>query len=409
MKKVLKMFEGYGVELEYMIVEKESLKVNPIADELIKKVAGEYISDLEFGEIGWSNELVLHVIELKTNGPAGKLNGLNKKFYENIKRINSILEDFNSMLLPTGAHPFMDPFVESKLWNHEYNQVYEAYNRIFDCRGHGWSNLQSTHINLPFSDDEEFGKLHAAIRVLLPIIPALSASTPIIERKATGFTDSRLEVYRTNQMKIPSIAGKVIPEQAFSKKEYEEFIFKKIYKDIEPYDVDDILKFEWLNSRGAIARFDRNTFEIRIIDIQECPTADLAITFLIAETLKKLIKGVWCSTGEQQSWNENNLSSIFLKVIKHGEKQIINEEEYLKLFGLKNRATAGEIWENLAKEIEFPDNDLREAVNIILKEGTLSTRILKSINNDFSDGSIVKTYRKLSKCLADNRLFVPDI
>ena len=176
----------------------------------------------------------MHVIELKTNGPAKTLTNLDSEFFENIRNINNILNEFNCMLLPTGAHPFMDPFTESKLWNHEYNQVYEAYNRIFDCRGHGWSNLQSTHINLPFGDDDEFGKLHAAIRVLLPIIPALTASTPIIENKATGFLDTRLEVYRTNQKKIASIAGKVIPEQAFTKKEYEEIIFKKIYNDIEP-------------------------------------------------------------------------------------------------------------------------------------------------------------------------------
>ena len=144
MKKPLRLFEGYGVELEYMIVDEDTLKVSPIADELIKKVAGEYVSDVEFGEIGWSNELVLHVIELKTNGPAKSLTNLDSKFFENVININKILEEFNCMLLPTGAHPFMDPFTESKLWNHEYNQVYEAYNRIFDCRGHGWSTAPVT-------------------------------------------------------------------------------------------------------------------------------------------------------------------------------------------------------------------------------------------------------------------------
>ena len=50
--------------------------------------------------------------------------------------------------------------------------MYEAYDRIFDCRGHGWANLQAVHLNLPFSGDEEFGRLHAAIRLVLPIMPA---------------------------------------------------------------------------------------------------------------------------------------------------------------------------------------------------------------------------------------------
>ena len=36
-----------------------------------------------------------------------------------------------------------------------------------------------------------------------------------------------------------------------------------------------------MNSRGAIARFDRNAIEIRVIDVQECPKADLAIAIFI--------------------------------------------------------------------------------------------------------------------------------
>ncbi|MBK9976184.1 MAG: hypothetical protein IPP14_15545 [Planctomycetes bacterium] len=71
-------------------------------------------------------------------------------------------------------HPFFDPMTETKLWPLSNNVVYETHNRIFDCRGHGWSNLQSTHLNLPFANDTEFARLHAAIRMILLILPALS-------------------------------------------------------------------------------------------------------------------------------------------------------------------------------------------------------------------------------------------
>ena len=53
-------------------------------------------------------------------------------------------------------HPWMDPRAAS-LWPHEYGEVYAAYDRIFDCRRHGWANLQSVHLNLPFADEREFG------------------------------------------------------------------------------------------------------------------------------------------------------------------------------------------------------------------------------------------------------------
>src|SRR6185436_8561391 len=108
---------------------------------------------------------------------APALEGLAAKFDTGVRDINRILGDMGGVLLPSAMHPWMDPIAEMKLWPHEYSAVYEAYNRIFDCRGHGWANLQSMHINLPFSGDEELGRLHAAVRLLLPLLPALAASS----------------------------------------------------------------------------------------------------------------------------------------------------------------------------------------------------------------------------------------
>ena len=68
------------------------------------------------------------------------------------------------------------------------------------------------HINLPFADDAEFTRLHAAIRAVLPIIPALSAASPFEQGSATGWMDTRLRYYRDNQREIPEISGQVIPE-----------------------------------------------------------------------------------------------------------------------------------------------------------------------------------------------------
>ena len=63
------IFQGYGIELEYMIVDKDTLAAKPIADELLKHELGVYGSDFENGMVTWSNELVLHVIELKSTRP----------------------------------------------------------------------------------------------------------------------------------------------------------------------------------------------------------------------------------------------------------------------------------------------------------------------------------------------------
>jgi gamma-glutamyl:cysteine ligase YbdK (ATP-grasp superfamily) len=299
-RSALHLFDGFGVELEYMVVDAESLDVRPVVDELFRSVAGEIVSDVEHSDISWSNELVAHVVELKTSEPAGGFGGLVGQFQEHVGRINAALAPLGARLMPSAMHPWMDPASEMKLWPHDNGPVYEAFDRIFDCRGHGWANLQSVHLNLPFAGDEEFGRLHAAIRLILPILPALAASSPFIEGRPTGVLDSRLDVYRTNCRRVPSVTGRVIPEPVFDRASYEREILHPMYDQIAPLDPEGILQHEWLNARGAIARFDRGAIEIRLLDVQECPAADIAICAAVTAALKAIVAERWSDLGRQK-------------------------------------------------------------------------------------------------------------
>ncbi|MEQ8767131.1 MAG: glutamate-cysteine ligase family protein, partial [Planctomycetota bacterium] len=260
-----RLFEGVGVELEYMIVDAETLSVRPIADQLIEAETGEPGSDAERGPIAWSNELALHVIELKSQGPAKSLAEWPARFQGDLAHIDELLGRFGARLMPSGMHPWMNPDEELRLWPHECGPIYQTFHRIFDCRGHGWSNLQSTHLNLPFSNAGEFAQLHAAIRVLLPILPALTASTPVFDGRLTERKDNRLAFYSRNARRVPSVTGRVVPEPVDSPESYERDILQRIYRDLAPHDPEGTLRHEWANARGAIARFERGAIEIRIL------------------------------------------------------------------------------------------------------------------------------------------------
>ena len=404
------LFQGYGVELEYMIVDRDTFSVKPIADELLKHELGSYGSDFENGIVTWSNELVLHVIELKSTKPESDFNALEAGFVENIKRINAALIQWNAVLLPTAAHPWMNPLTEAKLWPHDNNEVYEVYNRIFDCKGHGWSNLQSTHLNLPFDGEAEFAKLHAAVRLVLPILPGLCASSPVIGGKSTGLLDTRLRYYKTNQEKIRSITGSVIPEPVFTASDYQRVIYDPIKKDIAPFDPEEVLDSIWVNSRGAISRFDRGSIEIRLMDVQECPAADLAIQTLVIETIKALANEEFIGLKDQMRWEAEPLAEMLDRGVEKAEEAVVSNKEYLKVFGLNTGSlTVGELWKHIADRLkDRPDlKNRRSELDIILNNGSLSTRILKSLAGDFSNDSLKKTYRQLSDCLAANRIFIP--
>ncbi|MBW2962020.1 glutamate-cysteine ligase family protein [Mesonia aestuariivivens] len=401
------LFEVAGIELEYMLVHQNNLKVSPSVDRLLKAKEGKEIADIDNGEISWSNELVAHVIELKTNGPTNDLENLAEKFHSNIIEINQLLAPDKLQLLPTASHPMMNPEKDTQLWKHSYSEVYALYNRIFNCKGHGWSNVQSMHINLPFYNDDEFEKLHAGIRILLPLLPSLAASSPIFEGKNTGFKDARMQVYKTNQKEIPVLAGKVIPERVFNKKAYKKQIFNPINKAIKPYDTENILEHHFLNSRGAIARFDKNAIEIRVLDLQECPKADVAIAMLIVEVLKWIITTL--DLEKMKAIHEDELLPILNKTILAAEEATINSALYLKVFGLTDiEYNAKDIWKFLIEKVAGKLNDkTKETIYTIMANGSLSTRILKALKDDFSEASIQKVYQKLATCLQENKLFLP--
>jgi glutamate---cysteine ligase / carboxylate-amine ligase len=421
------LFQAFGVELEYMVVDRDTLKVRPVVDKLLQqagKLPGanveteghpDFPNQVEFEDIAWSNELTLHVLELKTTSPAKRLEGLDQNFHRHIQRISQMLADMNCMLLPGGMHPTMDPYKEMALWPHDYSEVYAIFNKIFDCRGHGWANLQAAHLNLPFSGDategDEFGRLHAAIRFLLPILPALSASTPIMDGKLTGVMDNRLEVYRTNSRAIPAAAGMVIPEPVYTRGDYERMILEEIYRQYAPHDPQGTMRFEWANSRGAIARFMRDTIEVRVLDVQECPAMDVAICAAITSALRAMVEGRLGDLAELRAWQVQPLHAILLDVIRGADEAVISDERYLAALGVKgSKATGREVWSHLmeqtiAREPSYPQ--FEPQLDVLLSQGTLARRLLKSTGHSPDRRKITDTYRQLSDCLFSNVPFAP--
>jgi len=404
------LFEVVGLELEYMIVDRESLDVRPIADELIRAECGRIESEIDCGAIAWSNELVLHVIELKTRGPARELAGLDAAFQQNVERIDRHLAPLGARLLPSGMHPWMDPERELRLWPHEHSAVYASFDRIFDCRGHGWANLQSVHINLPFAGDDEFGRLHAAIRVLLPLLPALSASSPYQAGRATGLFDTRLEHYALNSRRLPSVAGAVVPEPVFTRRDYEERILAPIYRELAPHDPEGVLRHEWVNARGCIARFERSAIEIRVLDVAESPRVDVAIADAIVEMLRALVEERVSSGSEQRAVETGALAQLLRGVIRLGPAARTSDAALLRALGWSGAesASAGALLAGLFARVRGRlAGGARGAalLDFLLAQGPLAARLAQVAGPEASREELLPVYLALADCLAQGRVF----
>jgi gamma-glutamyl:cysteine ligase YbdK (ATP-grasp superfamily) len=392
----LHAFSAFGLELEYMLVHSRTLDVAPIANQVLASHGAP-------AALAWSHELVAHVIELKNPQPTSDLAALAQTLQAEVRAMHATLEPLGARLMPTAMHPWMEPRRETRLWPHD-NGVYRAYDRIFGCRAHGWANLQSVHLNLPFADEREFGRLHAAVRLALPIIPAIAASSPFAEGRATGWLDFRLHAYDGNAPQVPQMNGALVPEPATSRRQYEREILAPLYAALAPHDPERLLAYEWANARGAIPRFDRAALEIRVIDSQECPAADVAIAAAIADLVWLLYQD------EPPALPTAELARVLRLCMREAERTRIDSAAYLEaLSGRPQACTAAEAWARLAERMpDAPHRALWQPVlGQILARGPLARRLLSAVGPQPSVEALRALYEHLCECLQHGVFFDP--
>jgi hypothetical protein len=264
--------------------------------------------------------------------------------------------------------------------------------------------VQSIHVNLPFGDADEFRALHEAVRLIMPLLPAVAASSPFAQSAATGFADYRMELYRTASAAIPLITGLVIPEPVATPQEYEEQLLKPMYRAIASRDPDGVLQHEWLNARGAIARFDRSAIELRVLDSQECPAADVAVAALAIDAVHMVYESLrgrrTCGT-----LPEDRLAAILDACVRDGDAATIEQPEYLALLGVKRvAASAADVWKLLADRMDGAHAALWQPfLERVERRGPLARRLLDACGPAPSR----EVYAELCGCLQQGRFFDP--
>jgi carboxylate-amine ligase len=281
--------EVLGPEHEFAVVNDELMAL-PIVDEVIKCFHGRVVNFVEEPRFTFGKELQLHVMEFKPNHPFESPVEFEETMQEAVLTVQDFLHRrFHARLLGTGMHPLLK-LDETGVWLHRHRQIYEAYGRVFNLKRHGWLNIQSFHLNLPYSDEASAMILNNTLANLCPFVCAVSASSPIYEGRLGGAVDNRLRFYWKNQKEIPSVTGDVVPEYASSFGQYKKDVIGGYSNDLARAGADKILlNKEWVNSRGVIFRFDRKASEIRIMDEQECVKSDVALSCFVRASLRGLI------------------------------------------------------------------------------------------------------------------------
>jgi glutamate---cysteine ligase / carboxylate-amine ligase len=242
------------------------------------------------------------------------------------------------------------------------------------------------------------------------LLPALAASSPLADGGNTGFLDYRLENYRAICALTPAVAGRVIPETVGTPAEYRTRILEPMYDEIARHDTAGVLRYEWLNSRGAIPRFDRNAIEIRLVDVQECPRVDAAIAGAIIAVVKLLYEERASSFADQRAVDTEALLGTLLATIRDAERAVIDDARYLDVLGLPGGPhRAVDLWRALLERVDrtsgIASEWWRPVIETIFREGPLARRILRAVGPDVNRGRLHEVYGRLCECLHDGRMF----
>jgi gamma-glutamyl:cysteine ligase YbdK (ATP-grasp superfamily) len=270
-----------GTEHEYSLSDCNYMPL-PINDRIIQQINGSIVNEFSFGPVNLSKELQKHVIEIVPAVPAKDVVELEGMVYSGLRKLQGQLGPGIKML-GMGMHPLLE-LSQTEVWDHEDWEIYEAYDRLFGIRQHGWLNIQALQMNLPFRNDDELVSIYNRLRALTPFLVAVASSSPYVEGKATGKIDNRLIYYREAQRKLPIIGHGIIPEKLGSKQDYLD-IQERMYAALRKEGAD-ILCHEWVDSRGLIVRFSRNCVEVKALDEQECVKSDMAITAFVLALLR---------------------------------------------------------------------------------------------------------------------------
>jgi gamma-glutamyl:cysteine ligase YbdK (ATP-grasp superfamily) len=390
-----KPLEVLGPEHEYALVNPQTLKPLPISDKIIKAYCGRILNFIELPAFTFGKELQLHVMEIKANQPFKTPVEFEETMQTAVSTLSEIVRKHGAGLLGTGMHPLLN-LAETGVWPHHHRRIYAEYGKIFNLKQHGWLNIQSFHLNLPYQKEADALQIHNQLCNLCAYLPALTASSPLVEGKTGLFEDNRLHFYQINQQEVPSITGEVIPQYVSSLKQYQRDVIGSYSQDLAKAGADKtILNREWVNSRGIIFRFDRCALEVRVMDEQECIKSDVALACFIRATIRGLI------ASEAELASHEILVKDFNSALTDGFDAEVSS--------LHGKAAKEVLQHYLKVAYEYADADEKKYLPLIqrrLEEGNLTQIIRANVwrrsEKTSLQEAIVDVYSSLIKCLHNN-------
>ncbi len=173
-----------GLEEEFALLASDSLELTPRFEELRQAASGDpVLSDAIAGE------LISSEIEIRS-GRGANLNEAQSAQRDRRRRLFALAADHDVALGATGTHPFSDYREQQIIQTEHYRRVEEGLKYV------AWrNNTFSLHVHVGIHDADRAVLVCDRLRPVLPVLLAISASSPFLDGRDSGLHSARTQIF----------------------------------------------------------------------------------------------------------------------------------------------------------------------------------------------------------------------
>jgi len=242
-----------GVELELQILDKDTLELAQLAPHILKRIKPSFAERIKA-------EFIQSMVEINT-GICSTVDEVKKDLLASYAHLNDLAVNAGGELFALSLHPFSKCRAQKVSEHQRYKRILDELQMV----GRRFIT-QGLHIHIGVTDEEEVIRVNNNLRIFLPVLLALTTSSPFFEEEDTG-----LMSYRAKLFEALPLAG--MPDSLDGWED-----FKELVALLKRSGIIDTVKDIWWDVRPHP---DFGTVEIRICDLPYSMRDILAITALV--------------------------------------------------------------------------------------------------------------------------------
>ena len=350
-----------GVEIELQLVDENNLDLKNVASKVLADVDKKFKDNIKC-------ELIESMIEINTN-ICQNIEDVEKDINNTLIHLEDILKNYKTLLNCTSLHPFALGKNQIVTDNPRYKRIMQDL-QIVGKR----FITQGLHVHIGINNCEKAIYVNNVLRMYLPLLLALSTSSPFFEGEDTG-----LYSYRTKLFEALPLAG--MPDHLNDWNHFE-----NLTERLQNAGIIKSVKDLWWDVRPHPGF---GTVEIRVCDIPVNFKEILSLVALIQALVVTLEKTDFYSDTHIQILQSNKWQAV-----RYGLEGIFVDPKTIQ------KITMRKAIENLYTLVEPAFNSLSsvkyaKTIEVILNQGTGTTKQRKLYNSSNDFNYMLKSLKEL--------------